>query len=165
MARGLVGAGAEVLVIACNTAHAWIADIAAAATVPVLSMIEAACEAIAADHPQAEHIGLLAGEGCLDAGLYQDAFAARGWRPVIPPPNLQKDFTTALYAVKAGSLGEAQKAAFIACGAATWAAGAQIVVAGCTEVPLLLTAADLPVALVDPTEILARRAVAFARGE
>jgi aspartate racemase len=165
MARGLVAAGADFLVIACNTAHAWVADIAAATQVPVLSMIEAACDAIAVDHPKADRIGLLAGQGCLDAGLYQDAFAARGWRPVIPPPNLQTDFMTALYAVKSGSLGEAQKAAFIACGAATWAAGAQIVVAGCTEVPLLLTAADLPVALVDPTDILARRTVEFARGE
>jgi aspartate racemase len=163
MARGLVGAGADFLVIACNTAHAWVADIAAATNVPVLSMIEATCDAIAADHPKADQIGLLAGQGCLDAGLYQDAFAARGWRPVIPPADLQAQFMTALYAVKAGSLGEAQKAAFVACAEATLAAGARIVVAGCTEVPLLLAAADLEVPLIDPNQILAERTVAFAR--
>ena len=66
MAKGLVGAGADFLVIACNTAHAWTAEIEAAAARPVLSMIEAACDEIAARHPGARRIGVLAGDGCLE---------------------------------------------------------------------------------------------------
>jgi aspartate racemase len=44
-------------------------------------------------------------------------------------------------------------------------AGAQVILAACTEVPLLLEAGDLSVPFVDATEILAVRAVAYARGE
>lgn len=163
MARGLVGAGAGFLVIACNTAHAWVGDIEAAVDAPVLSMIEAACEAIAARHPGVRRIGLLAGQGCLDAGVYQKAFASRGWQAALPGPDDQAAFMAALYRVKAGALGEAERGVFLACAQATVAAGAEIVVAGCTEVPLLLGASDLTVPLIDPTQALAERCVAYAR--
>jgi aspartate racemase len=39
------------------------------------------------------------------------------------------------------------------------AAGADAVIAGCTEVPLLLGAADVSVPLIDSAEILARACV------
>jgi aspartate racemase len=165
MARGLVAAGADFLVIACNTAHAWTADITRAVDVPLLSMIEAACEAIAAEHPHARRIGLLAGQGCLDSGIYQTAFAARGWEAITPRPDLQRGLMDALYRIKSGMLGESERADFIACANATVAAGAELVVAGCTEIPLLLSASDVDAPLVDPNQILAERAVAYARGD
>jgi aspartate racemase len=163
MAQGLAAAGAEFLVIACNTAHAWIGEVAAAVDVPVLSMIDAACEALAAQNPDARRIGLLAGQGCLDAGVYQTAFAARGWAAVLPGPENQAAFMAALYRIKAGTVGAAERSAFVACAREIAAAGAEAVVAGCTEVPLLLSSADTPVPLIDATEALAGRAVAWAR--
>jgi aspartate racemase len=165
MARGLVAAGADFLVIACNTAHAWSADIAAAVDAPLLGMIDAACDAIAAGHPDARRIGLLAGQGCLDAGIYQAAFAARGWQAVTPGPGLQGRLMDALYRVKSGALGEAERADFFACASATIAKGAQVVVAGCTELPLLLRAGDLAAPLIDPNQVLAERTVAYARAD
>jgi aspartate racemase len=164
MAQGLAAAGADFLVIACNTAHVWTSDIAAAVPIPVLSMIEAVCDELASRHPKIRRIGLLAGQGCLDAGLYQRAFAARGWQAVLPGPSNQAAFMEALYRIKAGSLGEAERAVFVACAGETITAGAQAVVAGCTEVPLLLTAAHVPVPLIDSSQALAARAVAWARG-
>ena len=163
MARGLVAAGAEFLVIACNTAHAWTREVAAAVDVPVLSMIEAACEALAAQNPEARRIGLLAGQGCLDAGVYQAAFAARGWTVVTPGPENQAAFMDALYRIKAGSVGASERAAFLACAHEVATAGAQAVVAGCTEVPLLLRPGDLAIPLIDATQALAEAAVAWAR--
>jgi aspartate racemase len=163
MAAGLVTAGADVLVIACNTAHAWRAEVAAGAGVPVLSMIDASCEALALASPDARRIGLLAGQGCLDAGVYQDAFAERGWTPILPGADAQAGFMNALYRIKGGALGASERAAFLACASDVAAAGAQAILAGCTEVPLLLGAADTPVPLIDATKALAERAVAWAR--
>ncbi len=164
MARGLEAAGAEFLVIACNTAHAWIGEVAAAVDVPVLSMIESACEAAAAQIPDAKRIGLLAGQGCLGAGVYQRAFAARGWTAILPGPQNQAAFMDALYRVKSGAMGAAERMAFMACAQEVAAAGAEVVIAGCTEVPLLLTPRDLAIPLIDATQALAERAVAWARG-
>jgi aspartate racemase len=163
MAKGLVAAGAGFLVIACNTAHAWSDEVTAAVDVPLLSMVEAACDALAVRSPGASRIGLLAGQGCLDAGVYQRAFAARGWTALIPGPDSQAAFMAALYRIKAGALGEAERSAFLACAHEVAAAGAEAVIAGCTEVPLLLGRGDLAVPLIDATEALAEAAVAWAR--
>jgi aspartate racemase len=43
--------------------------------------------------------------------------------------------------------------------------GAELIIAGCTEVPLVLGAADLQLPLLDATLVLAERTVAYARGE
>ena len=163
MAKGLVAAGADVLVIACNTAHAWREEVAAAAGIPVLSMIDAACDALAARCPGARRIGLLAGQGCLDAGVYQDAFAERGWTTVLPGADAQTGFMDALYRIKGGAMGAAERAAFVACASDVAGSGAEAIVAGCTEVPLLLGPADAPVPLIDATWALAEKAVAWAR--
>ncbi|HEY1560618.1 MAG TPA: amino acid racemase [Caulobacteraceae bacterium] len=165
MARGLRDAGAEVLVIACNTAHAWRAEIELATPdTPLLSMIEAACDEIEARQPAVRRIGVLAGDGCLEARLYQNAFTVRGWTPVLPGAANQAAFMDALYRIKSGALGEAERAAFVASAEETIAAGAQAIVAGCTEVPLLLRPEDLSVPLIDPTLALAAGVVAFVKG-
>ncbi|HEY1447518.1 MAG TPA: amino acid racemase [Caulobacteraceae bacterium] len=164
MARGLVVAGADFLVIACNTAHAWTSDIEAATDVPVLSMIEAACDTVASHSPDAGRIGLLAGQGCLDAGVYQDAFAARGWTAVLPSAEHQAAFMEALYRIKAGAFGASERGAFMACAADVTRAGAEAIMAGCTEVPLLISSGDASIPMIDATQALAQTAVAFARG-
>src|SRR5258708_36531631 len=43
MAKGLAAAGADVLAVACNTAHAWREELSAAADLPVLRFSDAAC--------------------------------------------------------------------------------------------------------------------------
>ena len=164
MAKGLVGAGADFLVIACNTAHAWTAEIEAAVSAPVLSMIEATCDELALRHPHVRQVGLLAGDGCLEAGIYQAAFARRGWQAVMPGANGQAQFMAALYRIKSGAVGEAERAAFALCAEETLAAGAQVVVAGCTEIPLVLRPGDLAAPLIDTSQVLSERTVAFARG-
>jgi aspartate racemase len=44
------------------------------------------------------------------------------------------------------------------------AAGAQGIVLGCTEIPMLVTQADVPVPVFDTTRIHADAAVAFSLG-
>ena len=163
MAAGLAAAGADVLVVPCNTAHAWGAEIAAGAGIPMLSMIDATCDALAAASPGARRIGLLAGQGCLDAGVYQDAFARRGWTTILPGAKAQAAFMDALYRIKGGAMGAVERAAFATCAREVAGAGAEAIVAGCTEVPLLLGPADAPVPLIDATLALAEKAVAWAR--
>ena len=42
--------------------------------------------------------------------------------------------------------------------------GAQAIIAGCTEIPLVLKDGDLPVPVIDPVTILARAAIEEAKG-
>ncbi len=72
MARGLEAAGADFLVMPCNTAHAFADAVRSAASIPLLSIVDvtvAACSGHAL-------VGMLATRGCLEARVYQDAFAS-----------------------------------------------------------------------------------------
>lgn len=163
MARGLEASGAGCLVIACNTAHAWRADVWEAVTVPLIDMIETACAEVLAALPDVRRVGLLAAEGCLEAGLYQEGLTARDLIPVTPGPGARRSFMDALYRIKAGETGAAERAALVACAREVQEQGAEAILAACTEVPLVLAPSDLPLPMIDAADALARCVVAFAR--
>jgi aspartate racemase len=165
MARGLEAAGANFLVMACNAAHAWQGDIETATALPFVSIVDEACRWLAGRHPAGLRVGLMAAGACLESGLYQRALAAAGFEPMTPSPGELASFMDALYRFKSGDLGPEPRAAMRDCAKELIEAGAQVILAACTEVPLLLAAEDIAVPLVDATQILAIRTVAYARGE
>jgi len=154
MARGLEKSGADFLVIACNTAHAFAPDIRAAVYIPLLDMI---AETVAALPAGPAPVGLMAAAGCLDAGLYQKALAGR----TLLLPDRQA-LMTLLYDIKTGDTGPAIKARMAALAQGLADQGAAHIIAGCTEVPLVLGAGDVAVPLLDSTAILARTAMDIA---
>jgi len=165
MARGLEAAGADFLVMACNAAHAWQGEIEAATALPFVSIIEETCRWLGEREPAGRRIGLMAADAGLKSRLYQDALARAGLAPVTPRPEETARFMDALFAFKTGDLGPGPRAEMRACAKALIEAGAQVILAACTEVPLLVGAGDLTVPFVDATQILALRTVAYARGE
>jgi aspartate racemase len=152
MAQGLERQGADMLAIACNSAHAWAAEIRAATAIPLVSMIDATIDAIRRDHPGVRRVGLLAANACLDAGLYQGPLAEAGL-DVLKTAD-QPGFMRLIYGVKAGETGPAARAGMAAIATALADRGAELIVAACTEVPLLLDPADCPVPIVDSTQAL-----------
>jgi aspartate racemase len=164
VARNLEQAGATLLVMACNTARAFEADIRAAIRVPFVSIIDEACDAVYVRVARvAPRIGVLAARGCLDAGLYQRALVRRGCEPMLLTSSQQAHFMQLLYRIKRGDLSEALRADMHALGEALIEAGADGIVAGCTEVPLVLHPDALSRPLLDATDNLARRCVRYAR--
>ena len=65
----------------------------------------------------------------------------------------------AIAAVKAGDTGPEVGALLAEAGRRLAAAGADVLVAACTEIPLALTPAMVSVPLLDPTQVLAEAAV------
>lgn len=162
-AKGLQDAGAEFVVMACNTAHAWEADIRAAITVPFISMIETTTKAVADLRPEA--VGVLAVDACLSANLYQDALKAAGVKPLLLPADSQRTFMELIYRVKSGDTGETVKRAMATLARRLEAQGAEAIIAGCTEIPLVLTADDIEGELVSSTDALVERTIIEAGGE
>jgi aspartate racemase len=162
-ARGLQRAGADFLVIACNTAHAFQADIEAAVSIPLLSMIDATVDAAMDDG--ARRVGVLAADGCRRARLYQNAFEARGVNALFLADEAQLDFMNLLYRIKAGDIGDDVRRRMAAMALSLNARGAQAVIAACTEVPLVLPPDTLAVPVISSTDALVARAVRFATAE
>ncbi|WP_439546915.1 aspartate/glutamate racemase family protein [Sandarakinorhabdus sp.] len=152
MAQGLVEQGAQILAMPCNAAHGWAEAINAG--VPFVSMIDAALAEALAHRPRA--IGVLAVGATLALDLYGRASPVSvlaGDLAVVQP---------AVNAIKAGDRSDATRAALAGSAAQLVAAGAEVIIAACTEVPLLLRQADVTVPLIDSTAALARATLAAA---
>lgn len=151
MALRLKAAGAEVLAMPCNTAHAHAAAIRAAG-LPFVDMVEETAKAAAAGG--AQRIGVLATPG--GEALYAAALDAEGVEMVGLSEAYRARFMAVVFGVKAGDTGPEQRTAMRELAAALVTAGAQGIIGGCTEVPLLLDAGDVAVPLTDSAEVLAR---------
>ena len=160
MARGLEQAGADFLVMPCNTAHAFTQAIAAAVSIPLVSIIDvtvAACR----EH---EAIGLLATAGCLEAGLYQKALDAAGIAVVIPDEAGVAEVQQLVMEVKGGNCGPDITARMRSVAKALVGRGASALVAACTEIPLVLDDSMIPVPLVSSTDVLAAETAKICTG-
>ncbi len=158
MAMRLRDAGAQVLAMPCNTAHGQAAGILKAG-LPFIDMIAETTEAATAGG--ARKIGVLATPG--GEALYTRSLQARGAKIVRLSGPAREGFMACIHAVKRGDVSEAPRAEMRRLAASLVAAGAEVVIAGCTEAPLLLDAGDVSVPLVDSAETLAAACVRACR--
>jgi aspartate racemase len=163
MARGLEQAGADFLVMPCNTAHAFEADIRAAVNIPFLSLIEAAAGAAALAAPGGP-VGVLAVDGCRAAGLYERALADRELNTVALDDDGQARFMAAIYAIKAGDVGDGVRTEVRDLAASLSAQGAKAVISACTELALVLPPAKVSGPLIDSSAALVARTLDYALG-
>lgn len=160
-ARNVERMGASFLAIPCNTAHYFHKDIQDAVGIPVLHIMKEVALRLSGKITAA---GLLASTGTLKTRLYEDFLERAGVRTVVPSGADQDEVMEAIYSVKAGNLARGRELA-LRQGARLVAAGAGAVIAGCTEIPLVLKDGDLDAPVVDPTRVLAEACVRAAFGE
>jgi len=155
----LENAGATFLAFPCNTAHYFLPQVEAAVSVPIINMIEEA----AAEVEQAgiSKIGILATDGTVKTGIYQKALKARGIEAEIPDEKSQLAVMEAIYAVKAGcDLKEATQ--ILEPALIYMSRRVDAVIAGCTELPMLLRGFAYGLTVIVTLQVLARRIVARA---
>lgn len=160
--KRLEEAGADFIVIPCNTAHYFVEQLQKELRVPILHMIRLSAEEAHRTHPKVKKAGLLATDGTVKSGLYRTAYGEVGIEILEPTPESQADVMKAIYqCVKAGNLIDG---GVLLRGVANnlVAAGAELIICGCTEVSLVLKQGDLAVPVLDPLQVLAEAAVAEA---
>ena len=164
--------GADIIAIPCNTAHAYVDGIQRYLGIPVVNMLTVTVQYLREAFPESRDIGVLATSGTIDSGVYQKALESHGLRQVAPGAALQVRVMDAIYGktgVKAGyTTGQCQDD-LIAAVEGLIARGVEVIILGCTELPMLLPAGEFVgrnggrVQLVDPTVVLARQCVAYAK--
>ena len=164
-ALSLAAAGVDFLVMVCNAAHAFQKDVTDAVELPFISLIDETVRATLEQVPEVKRVGVLGSSGCLDARLYQDAFAERGVSALVPEGEQRDTFMKLLYQIKGGDKGAKVKAEIRQLALNLVGEGAEAIIAGCTEVPLVLFENDLAVPLVNSTDVLVDSTIAYALGE
>lgn len=158
-------AGADFIIIPCISAHYYLESLDVQLELPVLSAFEAVARAIC-DYPLEGPVGLLATNGTVMGGKFAAILSQYGLPTLVPENTFQEQVMEGIYTFKADPAGEKRnhcQKLFAAAAEHLIARGACCVIAGCTEIPLVLKDADIVVPLMDPLEILAAAAVARAR--
>ena len=162
MARRLEVWGADFLVMPCNTAHYYHGQIQSAVRIPVLNMITLTAKAVQQKFPHLRKAGILATSATVRVGLYEKAFGELGIETLYPDAPEQAALLALIKHIKAGQLGEDQRAALIASGRHVLEKGAQALVLACTELSVMAPQkGELP--FVDASQVLAEETVAIIK--
>lgn len=164
MVRGvrlLERAGAALIAIPCNTAHLWYEQLAASTALPVLHIVESVCSDLRRLGAERCRVGLMGTAATLQLGLYRGPLARYGFDVLPTEREDVRLCTEAIDAVKANDAA-AGFAPAAACIQRLVQRGAEVVVLGCTELPLAVPHAQraaFDVLLTDSIDALARAAI------
>ena len=140
----LVGWGADLLAVPCNTAHVYLDRIRAELGAPLVHIVDATLLAAVRASPRGAW--LTATAGTVASGLYQRRAAELGYRLFLPDATRQEAVDETVRLVKANRADEAggvhRAAAY-----ALWRRRRLPLLAACTELPLAHTYAGLPAEL------------------
>ncbi len=160
-ARKLAAAGADFVLIATNTMHKVVDDVRAAVDVPVLSLLDAVGEAILAQGIPT--VGLLGTRFTMEKPFYRGALAEQGITVLVPEERERDVVHRVIYdELVAGKIRAASRAQYVAIIEGLAAHGAEGIVLGCTEIPLLVRPEDVSLPLFDTTQIHAEAALTYA---
>lgn len=161
-AKRLENAGADALIMPCNTAHFFAKDIEKEVSIPLIHIVKSTAEAIKNKYPKANKIGLIATTGTLKSGVYANILKDYGYHIIELDERLENDIMDCIYkGVKAGKT-EEYVPLFQKCVDKVTDMGADVLIAGCTEIPILVPHIKSKIPVVDATLELALAAVAFS---
>jgi aspartate racemase len=157
-AQRLENAGADFLVMACNTAHFYYKSIQESISIPILHMPLETARFLHVNNRR--KVGLLATDGTIKTKLYQHSCQSYGIHTIVPDMEMQKEVMEGIYAIKASDL-EKGRLYLSRVAEELVKRGAKAIIAGCTEIPLVLKSSQ-SLCMIDPTEILAKSAIKIA---
>jgi len=154
--------GADCLVICTNTMHRMADEIQAASTLPLLHIADATANAINASG--VDTVGLLGTRFTMEGDFYRGKLEREhGLRVLIPDETGRELVHHVIYTeLIQGNIRAESRQAYLEIIAQLQSRGAQGVILGCTEIPLLIKSEDAPIPVFDTTTIHAQAAVDWA---
>ena len=167
-------AGADFLIVTCNTAHAFYAAVQSQLTIPWIPLMGATSQCIREQYPPVRRVGILATDGTLQTQLYHKSLSQVGLKPVSPALSspMQKRIMQSIYhpewGIKTTGVQVSKKALLDLTHATHWLKdqGAEVIIAGCTELSVgLAQIPDLPLPWIDPLTAIADMTLDLAHGK
>jgi aspartate racemase len=160
--RRLARVGADFIVIPCITAHTFLREMTAASSIPILNILNLTRDFSVNSIPGLARAGLIASTWTVKSGLFARTFAKAGVDLIAPTDDEQKKVMEAIFGergIKAGFTSGRSRKLILEAAHGLTGRGAQAIIAGCTEVPLVLTQKDLRIPLIEPLQIAAEAAI------
>jgi aspartate racemase len=156
--------GADFYVCPDNTAHIVLEQISADLPLPGLHIAEVVCHEIAGHGWK--RVGLLGTKWTMTGPVYARALEQRGLERIVPDEPVREQLNNAIFDELCQSVFNAETTQlFVNAIADLKARGAECVILGCTEIPLIVTETNSPLPVLDSTRLLAKYAVDEATRE
>lgn len=161
-ARCLERAGADFLIMPCNTAHYFMDEVLKEVTLPFINMIKETVKTVKKDF-EGTRVGLLSTDGTISSGVYSKELEKEGIEYILPSPESQKAIMNLIYSIKKGRY-NSDLTKFFAAIDELHSQGVQTIILGCTELSVAADMYQLPdsVNYVDALVVLAREAIVGA---
>lgn len=158
-------AGADFIIMPCVTAHYFYPGVAAAVDFPFISLLDESARWVKENLPGIKQAGLICSTGTLKSRIFHDAFTHFDIEVISPEEEEQGRIAHAVMGaggIKAGFTTGRPREIIMEAAFNLIGRGAQAVIAGCTEVPLVLKPDDITVPLINPMEIVAEASIKAA---
>lgn len=156
--------GADFFVCPDNTAHIVLEQIAADLPLPGLHIAEVVCQDIM-NHGW-KRVGLLGTKYTMTGPVYQRALEQRGLERIVPDEPVREQLNTAIFDELCQAIFDTETTQrFVDAIEDLKARGAECVILGCTEIPLIVTETNSPLPIIDSTRLLAKYAVTEATSD
>ncbi len=160
-AANLERSGADLVLLCTNTMHVVAPAIEAALSVPFLHLADATADAVTAGG--LDTIGLLGTRYTMEQDFYRERLVARGLNVFVPDEPDRTAVHDVIYdELVQGVVNLESKRTYLAAIDRLIERGAQGIIAGCTEIELLVSAEDLDVAYFPTARLHAEAAVTAA---
>lgn len=160
-AIGLQAMGADVLIVSCNTAHYFLEDVERFVDIPILHMPRETAKTLRRQGVRSAV--LLATNGTVQCGLYDRELKKQGITCIHPNAEDQQLVMSLIYDyVKAGKP-YPHREKIRAMQERFAKQGAEIMILGCTELPIAFAQWDTILPTIDPTDVLAQSAILYTR--
>jgi aspartate racemase len=157
-------AGADFGLIATNTMHIVFDQVQAAVGMPLLSIVDATAQAVREAGVQA--VGLLGTVFTMRERFFRDGLSRAGIEVLVPGHSDQARINDIIYQqLCRGEIRPESRAMLLGAIEELQKRGAQGVILGCTEIPLLVRPGDCSVPLFNTTVLHAERALEYAVGQ
>lgn len=162
IAEELEAAGAEMLLICANTMHQMAPEVQRKINIPLLHIADAAAEKIEADGYK--KVGLLGTKYTMEGSFYKNRINENFDIEVIIPESEERDYIHQIIYQEliSGILKDQSRQQFKKIIDNLRKKGAEAIILGCTEIPLLIKAEDSSLPIFNTTELHAKKAVDFA---
>lgn len=158
--RNLEKSGADFIIIACNTVHYFQEQMQKSVKIPIVSIIDEAI--LQVKKSKLKTVGLLTSESTRELKIYEQKFDKENIKSISVSSIEQKKINDIILDVMGGNDSIKDKKTLLSLANNLKAKGAQGIVVGCTELPLIINGSDLKVKTFDTLEIIARAALKVA---
>jgi len=160
----LYRAGADFALIASNTMHIVFDEVRRRSPIPLISIVEATADAV--KRHGLRKVGLLGTLFTMTKNFYREGLARHGIEVIVPPPEDMELVDRVIFEELVNGVIKAEsRKEYLRIIRGLREEGAQGVILGCTEIPMLVGPEDVDMPLFDTTRIHAERALAVALGE